>query len=504
MIRNLAISLTLILLPGIFLDLKANKLEQVQPENHLVHQGTPPPPVLNSSKDLLLVGLKPYLGRTGQDLKLHSAGRQLILKDQKGIVHKSYEINIGWRKVPLNEPQKIVRQVVGPFSSFESAQEIALKLDEQGIQSSIAHPDDWEVWVADEVELPRQINFVNRTQIIKYLIKPVLKGRNLKLLLSGSISIEAPDGLLWGKGIYKGPFLLIPDAYGSWTLVEKVPFKQYLHGVIPHEIGANSPRNALAAQAILARTWALANMHRFAIDGYHLCSDVQCQVYKDPNKATLAVKEAIEITSGKYLSWNGKPIHAVYHATNGGVMASSNEAWSMDSLPYLRPQLDGSSAWGEQFVLPLSSRSAVKKLLSNSEGANGSNHYLFRWKRILTAENITKTLYPSQKNIESPKRIKVVERGTSGRVIALAILGSEDRIIKILRLDNIRRVLRDLPSTLFIINQLQEGVWEVSGGGFGHGVGLSQAGAISLAKRGWSLNQILSHYYPGTDFRTLP
>ena len=67
-----------------------------------------------------------------------------------------------------------------------------------------------------------------------------------------------------------------------------------------------------------------------------------------------------------------------------------------------------------------------------------------------------------------------------------------------LRLDAIRRTLRQLPSTLFVVRQQAPGLWLFDGGGFGHGAGLSQAGAIDLASRGWSRQQILEHYYPGT------
>ena len=73
----------------------------------------------------------------------------------------------------------------------------------------------------------------------------------------------------------------------------------------------------------------------------------------------------------------------------------------------------------------------------------------------------------------------------------------------VFRLDAIRRNLNVLPSTLFVVQKVEEGVWEFSGGGFGHGVGLSQAGAIDLAFRGWTTEQILRHYYPSAIYGTL-
>ena len=108
--------------------------------------------------------------------------------------------------------------------------------------------------------------------------------------------------------------------------MEQVPVERYLEGVVPHEIGAGSPMAALQAQTVLARTWALANSHRFGIDGYHLCSDTQCRVYGDPRHAGATVRE--RAAPGKLLSLNNQPISAVYHATNGGVMAAGPEAWA--------------------------------------------------------------------------------------------------------------------------------------------------------------------------------
>ena len=102
-----------------------------------------------------------------------------------------------------------------------------------------------------------------------------------------------------------------------------------------------------------------------------------------------------------------------------------------------------------------------------------------------------------------PNKIEVVRRGSSGRVTSLKIEGRTGFEI-LLKLDDIRRVLRELPSTLFVVKEIKEGKWLFSGGGFGHGAGMSQSGAIELAKKGWTTKQILSHYYPKTKYGFLP
>jgi SpoIID/LytB domain protein len=103
-----------------------------------------------------------------------------------------------------------------------------------------------------------------------------------------------------------------------------------------------------------------------------------------------------------------------------------------------------------------------------------------------------------------PNRIVVLERGASGRVIALEIGGAKPGAARVvLRRDAIRRTIRQLPSTLFSVEALGPGRWRFVGGGHGHGAGLSQAGAIDLAARGWSMEGILQRYYPGSQLLPL-
>ncbi|KGG13689.1 MULTISPECIES: SpoIID/LytB domain-containing protein [Prochlorococcus] len=472
------------------------------------HSLVKPPHPLSSSNDRILVALKPYLGRTlleddrSIDLELVSGGRKLILTDQSGLVHKSANITIGWKKVFLSSSKQFSRQVIGPFASFESAQTVLHFLDKQGVKSKVAHPLDWEVWVPDGIKLPEKIKSKNFTEKIDYEIRPVLRLDASDIVLSGLLKIDAPDGLRWKGGLYQGPFFVKPDAYRTWTLVEEVPLEQYLLGVVPHEIGPSAPFAALASQAVLARTWALANANRFAIDGYHLCSDTQCQVYKDPNHADIELAQAISKTSGKVLTWEGRPISAVYHATNGGVMASANEAWAVGSVPYLKSNLDGSQRWKKQFSMPLNQRSLVKSFLAKRDGAYGNNHYLFRWRRNLSPNDLKKALTLIKPNFGLPQKINVLKRGPSGRVLEMEIIGMKRNSSIVLKLDAIRRTLKSLPSTLFIVDNQREGGWQFLGGGFGHGSGLSQAGAIDLALRGWSTQKILQHYYPGTTYES--
>ena len=475
------------------------------------HQTLPEMPLISSAKNVLLVGLQPYLGKeiindnNSPNLSLLSNGRNLILQDADGVIRKAKEIKITWRGKQLSSSKLFDRQIIGPFASFESAERVANDLKDRGIESTIAHPFNWEVWVSANIKIPLPIKTSYQKIKVSKSVVPYLYGNNGKIALKGPIHLDAPDGLRWKNGIYLGPFSIQPDAYGSWTLVEHVPIERYLKGVVPYEIGANSPDAALEAQAVLARTWAVANSHRFKVDGYNLCSDTQCQVYKDPSKANQKIKTAIKKTAGKILTWNNKPINTVYHATNGGVMASIEEAWSTNPVSYLQMRLDGPKSWSNKVDLPLSNQKYLKSFLLSKSEAFGSDHPLFRWNRTLDASQISKQLNQAQKVSSSfyPKKIKTISRGSSGRVTSLKIEGNIGSAI-FLKVDEIRRVLKQLPSTLFVVKEIKEGKWLFSGGGFGHGVGMSQSGAIDLAKNGWNTKQILSHYYPKTKYGFLP
>jgi SpoIID/LytB domain protein len=145
--------------------------------------------------------------------------------------------------------------------------------------------------------------------------------------------------------------------------------------------------------------------------------------------------------------------------------------------------------------VPIDSTAELSQLLALRTGVVGAAHPLFRWHRQLSQAALRQGLGSRAAGLGAPLKPVVIERGPSGRVVKLAIEGPGGRVV--LERDAIRRTYRQLPSTLFVLSPSGAGAWSVQGGGFGHGAGLSQAGAIELAGRGWSLEQILKRYYPG-------
>jgi SpoIID/LytB domain protein len=467
------------------------------------------PAPLTAANPVLLVALAARLGpqpaeiAAAAPLRLRSQRGLLTLIDANGKRFQSPELVLHWRREVLPGPLTLRRRVLGPFASFESAEQAAGAWRAMGVAVEIAKPRDWEVWASpgapDPPTLAEGVRLEGFERTVKERVGLELRRADGVVPLPSPLRLEAPGGLLWKQGVYAGPFALLSDAHGGWSLVEQVPLERYLEGVVPHEIGAAVGTAALEAQTVLARTWAVRNQHRFMVDGYHLCADTQCQVYSDPRQAGTGVRQAISATRLEVLMADGAPIHAVYHASNGGISAAYEEAWSGDPVPYLRPFADGPEPFRKRFPVPLAA-SSLPELLRDGRSPWGADHPLFRWQRRLTAAQIAAALGPGRA-VGRPTALKVLSRGPSGRVLALEVQGTQGRTV--LRLDAIRRTLRTLPSTLFVLLPAGEGVWQLQGGGFGHGAGLSQAGAIDLARRGWSSRRILAHYYPGTELRPL-
>ncbi|MDC3019926.1 SpoIID/LytB domain-containing protein, partial [Prochlorococcus sp. AH-736-E15] len=420
---------------------------------------------------------------------------------------KSKQINISWVDIPIKNPKIIERIVFGPFASYESAKKEAEKLKGKGFETTVAYPKNWEVWIPFENDLPdSELKYKISRKIKNFQITPVLRNEYSATKLEGPIYISSSEEIKINGVNYGKNFYLIKDSYGTWTLVQKIQFDDYLAGVLPYEIGPNSPLEALKAQAVIARTWGIFNSDRFNMDKYHLCITTQCQVYKPPKITNQKVKKAIEATSNLILTYGNQPINAFYHGSNGGVSATAGESWQIKDYSYFNSIIDGTKSLNKIFKLPLVSESDINNFLDfDKELFYGSNHSLFRWnKKISSLEIKEKLLKNKLINInDDVLDLNSTERGYSGRVTKLEI--QTDKVNKsiVLVKDDIRRVFNFIPSNLFTINKLSDDLWLFRGGGFGHGVGLSQSGAIEMAKLGFSYEQILNHYYQDAKLKKI-
>ncbi len=431
--------------------------------------------------------------------------------------------------------QPVVQEVLvlGDFRTFETAEDSANRWRSQGIEVEIAQPERWQVWAKRDVyssplirrlllqsiETSGDKNAYLATNILQQVPKItwVVNGQNyspnhLEVTAGKDLIKVNTDEQPEQKRAYGGRMILQPNAYGNYTLVNTVPLETYVRGVLPHEIGTDVPMAALEAQAIIARTYALKNIRRFAVDNYQLCADTNCQVYQGLSGVAKNTDQAIASTRGQVLTYNNEIVDALYSSTTGGITANFSDIWNGEDRPYLKPVIDAAN----HNIWNLSSQNLAddqnfQKFIHLKEGFNESKWDVFRWHRETDINRITKDLQKFLQAKKSPyskfrkiQAMSVVQRSSSGRILKLAV--KTDIGVFTLQKDEVRSAFAAPVSTLFYIQPLNKGqtnIWGYAfiGGGLGHGVGLSQTGAQNLAKLGWSSAKILEFYYPGTKIK---
>jgi len=288
---------------------------------------------------------------------------------------------------------------------------------------------------------------------------------------------------------------LSADRQDKLSLINILNLEEYLYGVLPAEMPFDSPFSALKAQAIVARTEALKKLGRHKKEGFDFCSDVHCQVYGGAISEKETTSKAVDETRGSVITYNDKPIDALYHANCGG---HTQENIFGGDTPYLEPVLDTDIDIGINF--PLSPLDLEDYLLDSPLVFCNSQKPSFRWIRIYERADLEKIL-----NTKISKIIPL-ERTISGHLKNIKIIGEDKRIIK--GELNIRKTLGNLMSSLFKIETKLNRKKELEffilyGGSFGHGVGLCQEGTIGMAKRGKNYLEIINHYFPKTKIKKL-
>ncbi|MCF2970911.1 SpoIID/LytB domain-containing protein [Synechococcus sp. Nb3U1] len=489
--------------------------------------------VATPQNPILQVGILQRLGRSDTDqVELAApAGSLLTLQFEQADgslqTQRTAQVTIGIVNRALTTPETIHRLILSSHKSFESAEANANHWQSLGISTEIAQPEEWQVW-AHRAYTPQQL-----TQIQLYAqeegipnVRAVVQEQRERAELSWvhehfryhrtRLTVTSDAGYLRvNDRYYAGSLTIQPNAYGSYTVVNAVPLETYLRGVVPHEVGPGAPFAAMAAQAILARTYALKNLHRFEIDDYQICANTHCQVYRGLTGTNPRTDEAIRQTSGQVLTYNGELVDAVYSSTNGGVSAAFEDVWDGDPRPYLRPQADIAHQPGKS--LDLRQESSFQSFLAQREGFNEVGvSRLFRWEFSQSLNELNAQLRAAQDYLGIPmprwtsiQGMNILERSASGRVQAMQLdlqTAAGPHSIT-LHKDQVRLAFPRLYSTMFRLEPLKQADqlagYQFIGGGFGHGVGLSQYGSYTLARQGFSPAQILDFYYPGTTLAPL-
>lgn len=435
---------------------------------------------------------------------------------------------------PLPEPQVEERVIFGTYRSFETAEDTANRWRSQGIAVELAQPNRWQVWAKRDVyntPLLRRLlvqsvkNQGTDTVRIETTMRSALP--KASIVVNGfrytrdRVEITAGKQLIQVdqrtdeqvQRLYPGRLEIQPNAYGTYTLVNHVPLEAYLRGVVPHEIGLAAPPTTIEAQAILARTYALRNLRRFAIDDYELCADTQCQVYWGLKGAHPKTDRAIAATRGLVLTFRNELVDALYSSTTGGVTASFTDVWNGSPRPYLRAVVDAVNPVWDLANRPLSDEQNFRAFIKLRQGFNEVGWNNFRWQAIGYLPDVNAFLKRYLQSISSPhanfttiRQLRVTERAASGRVQRVTV--TTDQSSFDLHKDNILNALYEPNSLLFHVDPLYGADktlrgFVFTGGGLGHGVGLSQTGSYRLGELGWSSDRILSFYFPGTQLQPI-
>lgn len=389
--------------------------------------------------------------------------------------------------------------------------------------------DALTLWVADSEAIldltgVEPVNLlIPGDQVIFTACNDILELDGVPIGVGPVLVIPGQSPLMWNNHRYRGGFL-ISAKNNHINLIDYISLDDYLQGVVPREVMASWPPAALRAQAIAARTYAIASLGRHANHGFDLCPTDHCQVYGGIDSEKSSTNLAVDSTSGQIITYRGRVISAVYHSSSGGSTFEAASVWN-ESVPYLKSTVD----WDQ-------------------------NSPYNQWTRSMNWEDLqgmVSRFYPSVGQLQ---QISGVSYSPDGKLLKVILQGNLD--FKILSGEQFRSLI-GLPSVKAQIGVIYGPLpfvnlwwlpgspypqalmadtdipglfadvlmppWELPdpwswlqdkaplrivlrGSGWGHGVGMSQWGAKGMAEAGYNERQILEHYYPGamiTDVNNL-
>lgn len=295
---------------------------------------------------------------------------------------------------------------------------------------------------------------------------------SLQLMTDTYLALEGAGEIRY----YRGQLTALADQEKP-VLINTLNIEDYLTGVISQEIESSSSPAALQAQAVVSRSYALANLNRHQADGYDFCDLTHCQVYRGVRAETPATIAAVESTCGQILTYRGQVLETFFTANCGGQTALPSEIWGRNS-----------PGW-----------SVV------DEACHDFPH--FAWKYEISAKKLLAILQNDPRSHPGAilSDISVTKKGISGRPLTVLITGETQIQLDIFTFWSILAAelkWGKIKSTFFEISPNREqNTFIFRGNGFGHGVGLCQSGAQQRAAQGMSYTQILKFYFPGANLQ---
>lgn len=290
------------------------------------------------------------------------------------------------------------------------------------------------------------------------------------------LTLESRGGAFKVKGnSYRHALKIWREQNGTISVVNVVGIEDYLKGVLPREMTATWGFEALKAQAVASRTYALFKAIEKKAERSVLSQDVLSQVYGGKSAENPATSRAVEATAGEILTHHGKIFPAYFHSTCGGRTTRADYQWRVEEHPVLQGVV--------------------------CDFCRESKHY--RWSASFKTEEIRQRLRKAGVPVKSIQRIVLAEPDASGRPRMIVVEDGQQKFR--LNSNDFRLWVDPMKLKSILISSVD---WEgdsirFRGKGWGHGVGLCQYGAKKLAELGYTYRQILDHYYPDAELTTL-
>jgi stage II sporulation protein D len=488
-------------------------------------------------------------------------GKQVIARKDTYFVRSSSGVLTEYNP---NSGQPVEGETIGPFHiqigdklvDLTTAQNVANGIRELGVIAYPAYDGGWAVWTgfysdqdkaaADIQNLAASLGIEAFTVVAPASNRIILYNQNFEpRMILGTSDIKLairpgasnnPKVLSVNGKQYRGEIEIRRFSDSDMTVINVLNIEEYLYGVVPSEIEAYSPIEAIKAQAVAARTYTYMNMGKNKKWDFDLRNTVDDQVYSGYDIEKPTSNQAVDETKGKKVLYNGQLASVFYFSSSGGMTEDNVYVWGTP-LPYL---------------------------VSVPDPYEAGNSYNYNWSRTFTAADIKKKLLNSGVDIGDVVSMTVEEYTPAGRVNKLKITGTTGSITY--QRENIRLILGDngyLPSRMFTISTngastgapssgnttvsvvsaegqstlnvfgskavsangisditsangsvkvvgatssttissgatvVQGDVYVLTGKGWGHGVGMSQEGAKGFARIGYTYDQILKHYFTG-------
>lgn len=330
-----------------------------------------------------------------------------------------------------------------------------------------------------------------------------------------------------GTTRYPGAFEFKRLTGSNVSLINVVEMQDYVAGILPNEMSASWPLEALRAQAICARGYAVTNFNRHASSGFNLCATDDCQVYRGRTNVNDRVQQAADSTAGMVATYKGTPISTVFHSSSGGYTESNSNVWGSAALEYYTPVKDIYTTTNPWTVTVTNAELTEYLQGKNYKIGNIVDFYVSEFTEPagnvysvtfvddtggkLVIKKCDSVRIALSKYVKSP-RFTV----TSGSGASMYINDASGRVtdtagLAVITADGVQQLPSSIQNVAIIDGSSSvtspkgksDGTYTITGTGWGHNVGMSQYGAKAMAEQGFSGEDIIRFYYTGTEVTVL-